>query len=257
MIRNYFSSRFTAPASQTTSSLCKHCILSSHSETDPKCDNLIERLSKQCKLAYHNLKKVIRGRHEYISVLPYKHLKCTTDHHDVISSPSKKNKLTYHNLLLDPICDHHIESLRKKCKLTYHNLKKVIRGRYEYISALPSKHMKCTIDHHDVIAIPSKKYKLTYHNLKKVVRAKHYRIYTLPTEHKHQSINDKYHHDLQHQHGEEAMLLTHISSIFNMPCPQVRLVSSDIHKLTYHMLKKTYVKETNATTYPKVVLILT
>jgi hypothetical protein len=137
-----------------------------------------------------------------------------------------------------PNCHQVIESLNKKRRLTYHNLKKVIRERNKYIGALPSRPLNCTTDHHEVKGSSTKKHKLTYHNLKKVVCAQHECIYTLPTEHKHHMSNDKDHHPLHHQHGEEAMLVTNVDSTFNMACQQVKLVSSGNHKLTYHMLKK-------------------
>jgi hypothetical protein len=84
--------------------------------------------------------------------------------------------------------------------------------------------------------------------MKKVMRAQHECIHKLPTEHKHQMVGDKDHHDLNHQHVEEVVLLTHVGSSFDLACPQVRPVSSDNHKLTYHMLKK-HIRERNKCNY--------
>jgi hypothetical protein len=137
-----------------------------------------------------------------------------------------------------PNCHQVIESLNKNHRMTYHNVEKVICERNKYISALPSRPLNCMTDHHEVKESSTKKHKLTYHNLKKVVCAQHKCIYTLPTEHKHHMSNEKYHHPLHHENGEEAMLVTNVNSTFSMACQQVKLVSSGNHKLTYHMLKK-------------------
>jgi hypothetical protein len=44
------------------------------------------------------------------------------------------------------------------------------------------------------------------------------------------------------------MLITNVDYTFNMACQQVKLVSSDNHKLTYHMLKK-QIRERNRCNY--------
>jgi hypothetical protein len=110
--------------------------------------------------------------------------------------------------------------------------------RNKYIGTLPSIPLSCTTGHHEVKGSLTKKHKLTYHNLKKNVHAQHGHIFSLSVEHKHHMFNVKEHHCLHYRYGEEAMLVTNVDSTFNMACQQVKLVSSDNHKLTYHVLKK-------------------
>jgi hypothetical protein len=67
-------------ASETTSNVHKPRMLFNQSEIHPNYHYVILPLNKKCTLSYHNLKKVMRERKKYISMLPF------------------REKLTYHNL---------------------------------------------------------------------------------------------------------------------------------------------------------------
>jgi hypothetical protein len=79
-IRNTTSSGSSVNATQTTSNLHKRHMLFNQNETHPSCHEVIQNLKKKRRLTYHNLKKVIRERKNYIGTLP------------------SRQKLTYHNL---------------------------------------------------------------------------------------------------------------------------------------------------------------
>jgi hypothetical protein len=57
----------TVNASQTTSNVHKHRMLSNQSEIHPNCHQVILPLNKKRRLSYHNLKKVMRERIKHIA----------------------------------------------------------------------------------------------------------------------------------------------------------------------------------------------
>jgi hypothetical protein len=121
----------------------------------PSCDEAIQGLNKKRRLSYHNSKKVIRERKNYIGSIENTIGSVSSVNSRKTTSNLHKCRMLFNQNETHPSCHEVILALNKKRRLSYHNLKKVIRERKKCITTLPSGE------------------KLTYHNLKKCARAQH------------------------------------------------------------------------------------
>jgi hypothetical protein len=114
-------------------------MLFNENETHPSRDEAIQGLNKNRIITYHNLKKVIRERKQYIGGIGN-----TTSSGSSVNASQSTSNLHRHPMLFNqneihPIFHEVILTLNKKCRLTYHNLKKVVHERKKYITMLPSR----------------------------------------------------------------------------------------------------------------------